>query len=177
MEKKRQPCDVEPPNRIDKKACQHDTPGLFEGEQLEPTDGLFLRSCLLQIRCECRFRRRDGFLLRLVSADQGILFFRQPFVTLGGVVDEPPCYQPDESECPGNYKGHLPVTVEISCKSYDQWRRDNGTNCRAAVEYRHAEGALPRREPHGNRLCSTRPIAGFAETENESECAQATQPG
>src|SRR5262245_46680376 len=92
------------------------------------------------------------------------------------VVDQPPEDQPNETECTCDEECLLP-TSEVCREGDDRRRSDDRSDRGTTVENRHAERTLSRREPFGDRLRRTGPVARFAETQDESKCTQTPETG
>ena len=114
----------------------------------------------------CRLRR--GRLL-----DQRALCRGDRRMAIRALVEQEPQHQPAESETAGDEKRRLPPVVDL--QKDEERRRDDVAHGDAAVEDAHRQRSLARREPLRDDFRRARPVAGFAQTEDESQDAQIAQ--
>ena len=155
VEIERQPGDVEPPHRVAAEAREHDRPGLAVAQQLEPGEA-----------------SGGG---RAILADEREFFGRDAGVAVGRVIEGQPQHQPEKAQRADREECGLPAVAQL--QRDDQRRRHHRSDGRAAIEDGHAERALADRKPLGDHLGGARPVARFAEAQQEAEAVQAEQPG
>src|SRR5581483_2799811 len=93
----------------------------------------------------------------------------------GRVVQLAPGEEPDESEAGGNEKCRAPGTERV-IQEQNQERRDRAADRGTTIEKGYCPGPFAVREPLGNRLGRTRPVRGFAHTQEEAEYFEGNWP-
>jgi hypothetical protein len=89
------------------------------------------------------------------------------------VVEPEPQQHPSESQAARDDKRRLPSKPPLQPRH--EWKGDDVADGDAAVEDAHREGTLADREPLGDDLCRTGPVARFTQTEDHAKRAQIGQ--